>query len=283
MTQVLPLIEVGGPDKNTKITPDNESWFLIKDFESEEWRDVPGYEGYYEVSNIGRIKSVDRIITKSNGASTRFFPHILSFSDRFGYFRVCLYKCGKKRFFFVHQLVAMAFIPNPNKFPVINHKNECPQDNRVDNLEWCTQRYNLSYGNRNTKAYSKIREKMGVPIDQYSLDGKYIKTYACVNDAGKEGFSHGGIRQCITKLVRQYKGYIWVPNGEKCEPLRDRTRYMKVYKYDLNNNLVDVYPNIKDAEKKNNMKSRAIKAIRYGDRKSNIVNGYKYMFNPINM
>jgi len=283
MKQLSTNVYVGGPNPKTMITPEHPKWFLLDDFEGEIWKDVVGFEGFYEVSNIGRVKSVKRVITKSNGSSTCFYPIILRFAQRFGYYRVCLHKIDIKKSFFVHRLVAKAFIQNPNNYNIINHKNEYPHDNRVENIEWCTQYYNLHYGNRYIKALSTLRENTGKPIEQHSLDGKLIKTYECISDAVKEGFSHSGILQCMTNKIRQFKGYLWVEVGTECKPLRDRKRDIKVYKYDLNNKLISIYPNIKDAEEKNNLKSRAIKAIRYGDRKSNIVNGYKYTFNPINV
>lgn len=108
----------------------------------EEWRDIPNFEGLYLISNLGHVKSVERY--KRNNSGTQFVNErlrVLS-PDKDGYLRVCLSKDGLHYVKSVHRLVAEAFIPNPDNLPVINHKNEDKQDNRVENLEWCTVQYN---------------------------------------------------------------------------------------------------------------------------------------------
>lgn len=98
------------------------------------WKDVLGYEGYYEVSNIGNIRNSQT-------------GHILSPGISQGYYYVVLSKHGEKRNKQVNRLVAEAFISNPDCLPIVNHKNEVKTDNVVENLEWCTYSYNNSYGN----------------------------------------------------------------------------------------------------------------------------------------
>ena len=108
----------------------------------EEWRDIKGYEGLYQVSNLGRIKSINYNNTKSEKIRT------LS-KDKDGYLILELSKNGRVKNFRVHRLVAEAFIPNPNNLPEVNHKiddYEHRSDNRVENLEWCTREYNCNYG-----------------------------------------------------------------------------------------------------------------------------------------
>lgn len=102
----------------------------------EEWKEVPGYEGLYEVSNTGNVRSLikNKIIK--------------GFINRCGYRLVGLTKNGIFKRFQVHRLVAQAFIPNPDNLPQINHKDENPSNNMVDNLEWCDATYNINYGAR---------------------------------------------------------------------------------------------------------------------------------------
>ena len=97
------------------------------------WKDVVGYEGYYEVSNNGRVRNVRS-------------GHILSPGVSQGYHYVVLCRHGERRNKQVNRLVAEAFIANPEKYPIVNHKNEIKIDNAVDNLEWCTYSYNNTYG-----------------------------------------------------------------------------------------------------------------------------------------
>lgn len=113
----------------------------------EVWKDIKGYEGSYQVSNLGRIKSLERdVICNNNGATRKVKEKILhpSMSSK-GYMHIKLgiggIKCTKR----VHRLVAEAFIPNPNKYPVINHKDCNRTNNCIDNLEWCTYQYNVQY------------------------------------------------------------------------------------------------------------------------------------------
>lgn len=110
----------------------------------EEWKDVVGYEGIYQVSSYGRVK-------KNNG------KELSQRKDQDGYLIVTLYKGGIRADYKAHRLVGMAFIDNPNNYPVINHKDENPSNNHVENLEWCTVKYNCNYGNRNKKLSEALK------------------------------------------------------------------------------------------------------------------------------
>lgn len=119
---------------------------------SEIWLPVKGYEGYYEVSNLGRVRGLDRIILDKGGRHQVKKGVVLKpRPDRQGYITVALSIGRKYKTQLVHRLVAEAFIPNPDNLPQINHKDECKSNNTVDNLEWCTARYNCNYGDRNRK------------------------------------------------------------------------------------------------------------------------------------
>lgn len=113
----------------------------------EEWRNIPGYEGLYQVSNIGRIRSLDRLVMKWNGMRIVHSQIISQIRSGNGYMSVTLSRDGKKHQVTVHRLVAISFLDNPNNLPTINHKNGIRDDNRVDNLEWC------SYSENNKHAF----------------------------------------------------------------------------------------------------------------------------------
>ena len=107
----------------------------------EEWRDIEGYEGLYQISNLGRVKSFPNCKRKT----TRILKPGNNCTGR-GYLFIFLFKNKQKKRFYVHRLVAQAFIPNPNNLPMINHKDENPLNNNLNNLEWCDYKYNGNYG-----------------------------------------------------------------------------------------------------------------------------------------
>lgn len=122
------------------------------------WRDIEGYEGRYQVSNLGRIRSLDHYSKEHVSKYGKRYRHLfrgrmLTFSsDADGYLDVYLTdQNGHMSTFRVHRIVATAFIPNPDNLPCVNHKDECKSNNVVDNLEWCTNDYNINYGTRNAR------------------------------------------------------------------------------------------------------------------------------------
>ena len=124
----------------------------------ENWKDIKGYEGLYQVSDLGRIKSLARDIYCQNGIVRHIEEKILAFNlDRGGYQYVALSLNGKAKSIKVHRLVALAFIPNPENKSQINHKNEVKTDNSVENLEWCDAAYNVNYGTRNERMVKNRR------------------------------------------------------------------------------------------------------------------------------
>lgn len=134
----------------------------------EKFKPVQGYAGIYEISNMGRVKSLSRIIERKDG-NTRVTGDriILPFITKCGYHQIVLTnKDGVRKKHYIHRLVANAFIENPNKLPIINHKDENKLNNRVDNLEWCSAYYNTRYG--------KMQNKL-VKIDVIDSKGDIIE------------------------------------------------------------------------------------------------------------
>ena len=159
---------------------------------SEEWRDVVGYEGLYQVSDQGRVKSF-----KWN--KERFLKPSM---DKDGYLLVTLCAGGKRKTLKVHRLVCEAFHENPDNKPQVNHINEIKTDNRASNLEWCTCKQNVNHGSRN--------ERVSKPVGQYSLDGKLIKLWPSTMEAERQaGFNHGNISQVANGKYKQAYGCIW--------------------------------------------------------------------------
>lgn len=117
------------------------------------WKDITGYEGIYQVSNLGRVKSLERVVVIGYGAKRLFKEKILknNVNNKNGYVYVGLHKDGKTKQSRVHRLVALEFLKNEDNLPHINHKNEIKTDNSVDNLEWCTSKYNNNYGHHMEK------------------------------------------------------------------------------------------------------------------------------------
>ena len=125
----------------------------------EEWKSIPGYEGLYEVSSYGRVKSLEISYTRKNGIMDHKPEIILSPKNNgTGYFMVCLYKNKTHKYYLIHRLVALAFLPNPDNLPCVNHKDEDKTNNKVDNLEWCDHKYNSNYNGVLKKRSQRMKE-----------------------------------------------------------------------------------------------------------------------------
>ena len=171
---------------------------------NEIWKPIPGYEGLYEVSNLGRVKSLGKNLYNINENTYSFhaYSHIMKPSTNKGYLQVNLSKNGVLKCIKVHRLVAMAYIPNPNNYPQVNHKNEIRNDNRVENLEWCNNKYNSNYGSRNAKLSKKVA--------QYTKDDVFVNEFkSCIEVEKQLGFSNGHISKCCLGKRKSAYGYHW--------------------------------------------------------------------------
>lgn len=177
---------------------------------TEIWKDIEGYEGYYQVSNLGRVKSLPR---GKQWPYRQTHNNIRKQHIKNGYLQVNLSKGNKVKWIGVHRLVAMAFIPNPNNYPQVNHIDECRTNNVVTNLEWCTQSQNNMHGTaRQRQNESRHRNdpdravwkaaalKHAKGVAMCSSDGKLIKSFASMTEASLE------TKVDITTIIDQCKG-----------------------------------------------------------------------------
>lgn len=164
------------------------------------WKSVRGYEHSYKVSNMGRVMALpnhrhpNSIILKpqSNG--------------KCGYLLVFLQHKGISKGFLVHRLVAEAFIPNPDNLPEVNHRDEDKSNNVVTNLEWCTRKYNVNYGNRN----ARITGRKGYKVYQYTKDMVFIRSYPSTRAVEREtGYCQPLISKCCLGKVPEAYGFRW--------------------------------------------------------------------------
>lgn len=168
----------------------------------EVWKDIVGYEGLYQVSNWGRVRSLNYRHAIGN------IKILVPYSDRIGYLHIEL--SGKK--FLVHRLVAIAFIPNPNNYPVVNHKDCNPQNNRVENLEWCTQKYNTNYADCQEKRKKVITNRADISkrVGQFTKEGVLKAEYLSINEAHRQtGFPIADICRCCQGKRKSCHGFIF--------------------------------------------------------------------------
>lgn len=186
----------------------------------EVWKDIEGYEGLYQVSNLGRVRSLKFNKTK-----------ILKQGNVNGYKRVVLSKNGKRKNYFVHRLVAMAFISNPNNLSIVNHKDENPSDNNVNNLEWCTQKYNINYGsaikrsseNRKGEKNPNYGKKgkhhpTSKPILMYDKEGNFIRQFDSISETNEyfnNKNAYSNVSTCLRGKCKTAYNYVFVYAEEK--------------------------------------------------------------------
>lgn len=211
------------------------------------WKDVEGWEDRYMISNTGKVYSKFR----KTMIKTRYVD---------GYETIGLSKNGKRLDTYVHRLVAKAFIPNPENLPIVNHKDENPSNNRADNLEWCTYKYNSTYND----VHIRKAEKTSKIVYQYDCNGKLISEFRSSREASKiTGISNSNICDCCNgKLNTTHNivfSYIMLDKEEifqKFKVSKDISQQKKnnsnsktVSQYDLEMNFIASYPSAREASR----------------------------------
>ena len=154
-------------------------------------KDIKNYEGIYGITSCGKVWSYKykKFLTPRKGSH--------------GYLQVGLRRDGEIKSYLIHRLVAMAYLPNPDNLPMINHKDENKTNNCLQNLEWCDNSYNINYGTRN----KRVSNSKKIPILQYDLNGNFIKEWPSALDVGKEVSGH--ICDCLKGRQKTAYGYLW--------------------------------------------------------------------------
>lgn len=220
------------------------------------WRDIKGYEGCYQVSNFGRVKSLDRYVaTTGNSSGQRFIKGKIKKQNDWNiknggsYYAVSLSKNNKNVRYLVHRLVAEAFIPNPDNLPCINHKDENKYNNNVENLEWCTIEYNNKYGTARKRGSEKTRK----PILKFDTNGNLLKKYISLIVASvEENISKGNLENvCVHRNGKKtLNGFVFMYEEDYNKNGfigYKNTKIKAVNQYDLNGNFIRRFDSIKQA------------------------------------
>lgn len=174
--------------------------------EDERWLPIVGYEGLYEISNHGNVKRLPIIQTNSRGIKRKLKGHLVPIYKKARYLYCDLTSNKITKHYRVHRLVAEAFIPNPEKLPEVNHKDENKENNHVNNLEWCDRLYNARYG----CGKEKVAKALGKPIEQYDLNGNFIKEFPSISECTRQtGYNIGFISDCCNGKYKRAYGFIW--------------------------------------------------------------------------
>lgn len=172
------------------------------------WKDIKGYEGIYQVSNKGRVKSLERDIICKNGVKRHYKERIMKGSlDMDGYLYVGLgNNKGERKFLWIHRIVATTFIPNLDNKPQVNHKDEVKTNNFVENLEWMTCKENVNYGTHN----ERMAKALSKSVAQYTRDGELVKVWQSTNEAGRQlGIGQSNISAVARGKRKTCGGFVW--------------------------------------------------------------------------
>ena len=179
----------------------------FEEIDNTNWKPIKGYEGLYIISKNGVVRSCSKFQKMQNGVERATnSKEMCQYIGRNGYLRVNLSKGSSRTSYPVHRLVAQAFVPNPFGHPIVNHKNENKHDNRAENLEWCTNTYNLTYGSTQQRRVKKIGKKVYVT----DLYGRYKKMFLSIREAARiTGCPLSEVFKVCKGEKDHYKNYIF--------------------------------------------------------------------------
>lgn len=170
------------------------------------WKELKGYEGLYEISNFGKVRSIERIDDRGRKLKSKT---LATRTNNMGYEYISLNSSGIRKTYRLHRLVAMTFIENPNKFSEVNHKDENKLNNKADNLEWCSRIYNANYGTLKARSVEKRKGK-GKKVIQYTIDGILLKEFNTLLEASKSVSGKAtNISACCKGKYKTSYGYKW--------------------------------------------------------------------------
>lgn len=212
----------------------SERWLSLENLEGEIWKDIPCYEGLYQVSNYGRIKSLKRSVPTKRGYMLEIPPSILRAIKDYGYCKYTFIKDGKPKKTSAHRMELLAFVPNPENKPQIDHIDGNKENNCIYNLRWCTASENmrneitvqklskaskgriLSKETRRKISEQKVGKNMcgenpnAKAVLQFDMEGNFVKQWSCAAEAARElGFNFKNISACCNGTKRTHRGYVW--------------------------------------------------------------------------
>ena len=184
----------------------------MDNFKYEEWKDIPNFEGLYQVSNLGRVKSLERFRKGANGSLVLVKEKILKLViSHNGYYIVSLHKQSIQKSYYIHRLVFEAFNGQIPEGYEINHLDERPVNNALSNLSLVTHKENLNYGTRNERAGKVLKNgKCSKSVLQFTLDNILVKEYPSIKQVEREtGFANQSICACCKGKLKTAYGYKW--------------------------------------------------------------------------
>lgn len=233
--------------------------------EIEIWQEIPGFEGLYEASTFGQIRSVARINLQKRWLEQKILKQRI---DKDGYKTISLCKDCKEFSHRVHRLVALTFLPNPNNYPIINHCNGIKDCNFIWNLQWCNASMNQLHSYRVLGNISAAKGKFGkdstnpISVFQYSMEGFFVKKWECAADVMRElGIDGSSISKCLLGKYQYTGGFIWKSEylGEKIEVIikppitytgKSNVRSKAIYQLSEFNTIIEEFENASDVNRK---------------------------------